>query len=219
MKTIVCYGDSNTWGHKSFPYRENTPSLLRYGEDERWTGLLQARLGGEYRVEEEGLNGRTTMFDDPLCDCRNGLKCIDYVMTTKYPVDMVILMLGTNDTKSYFNMSSYMIARGAGRIIERIQQGAYSPDGGVPEILLVSPIRLNPSVHRQWLASEFGANCLETDAGLAENFRQIAEKLGVHFMDAGEFITADENDGVHMSAASHALLAEKMLAQVKAILG
>lgn len=219
MKTIVCYGDSNTWGHKSLPYRENTPSKLRFGMDERWTGILQARLGEGYLVEEEGLNGRTTMFDDPLCDCRNGLKCIDYVMTTKYPVDMVILMLGTNDTKAYFNMSSYMIARGAGRIIERIQQGAYSPDGGVPKILLVSPIHLNPSVHKHWLAKEFGANCLETDAGLAMNFAQVAQTLGVYFMDAGEFITADENDGVHMSAASHALLAEKMLAQVKAILG
>ncbi len=89
MKTIVCYGDSNTWGHKSLPYRESTPSLLRFGADERWTGILQARLGAGYRVEEEGLNGRTTMFDDPLCDCRNGLKCIDYVMTTKYPVPAI----------------------------------------------------------------------------------------------------------------------------------
>lgn len=219
MKTIVCYGDSNTWGHKSYSFRQTDPSKLRFGWDERWPGLLQQKLGDGYRVEEEGLNGRTTMFDDPACDCRNGLKSIEYVMTTKYPADLVIIMLGTNDTKGFIHMTPYMISCGAERIIGRIRQGGYGPNGGSPEILLVSPIHLNPSVVRQWLSCEFDADSLAKDAELAKYFAQVAEKTGVHFMDAGAFITAAEDDGVHMDAAGHSLLAEKMYQQVKAIIG
>ena len=219
MKTIVCYGDSNTWGHRSYKIKQTDPALLRFPWGVRWTSLLQAKLGGDYRVEEEGLNGRTTMFDDPLSEYRNGLASIDTCMLTKYPVDMVIVMLGTNDTKQFFNMPPYIIARGAGRIIERIQKGAYGPGGGAPEILLVSPIRLNPSLTEGWLAEEFGAQSLETDAALASNYAQIAADMGVHFMDAGAYVMADAGDGVHMNEEGHAVLAEKMYEKVREILG
>ena len=219
MKTIVCYGDSNTWGHRSYKVKQTDPALLRFPWGVRWTSLLQAKLGSQYCVEEEGLNGRTTMFDDPMSEFRNGLASIDTCMLTKYPVDMVIVMLGTNDTKEFFGMPPYIIARGAGRIIERIQKGGYGPGGGVPEILLVSPIRLNPSLPDGWLVCEFGKKSLETDAALAENYARIAEDMGVHFMDAGQYIMADDGDGVHMNEQGHAVMAEKMYEKVKEILG
>ena len=116
MKTIVCYGDSNTWGY--MPKREH-PEITannRFPWGVRWTSLLQMKLGADYRVEEEGLNGRTTMFDDPLDVCRNGLESIDCCMLTKTPVDLVILMLGTNDCKSYYKADASQIAKGLCKI-------------------------------------------------------------------------------------------------------
>ena len=97
MKTIVCYGDSNTWGYMPKRERPQETTLNRFPWGVRWTSLLQEQLGAAYRVVEEGLNGRTTMFDDPLDICRNGLESIDCCMLSKHPVDLVILMLGTND--------------------------------------------------------------------------------------------------------------------------
>jgi len=120
MKTIVCYGDSNTWGHRSYRVRQTNPALMRFPWGVRWTSLLQQKLGQDYRVEECGLNGRTTMFDDPLAEDRNGLASINVTLQMHYPVDMVIIMLGTNDVKEFFGMPPYIIARGAGRIIEKI---------------------------------------------------------------------------------------------------
>ncbi|MBQ8508260.1 MAG: arylesterase [Clostridia bacterium] len=219
MKTIVCYGDSNTWGHRSYRVKQTDPALMRFPWGVRWTSLLQNKLGPDYRVEECGLNGRTTMFDDPLAEDRNGLASINVTLQMHYPLDMVIIMLGTNDVKEFFGMPPYVIARGAGRIIEKIQQGTYGPDGGVPEILLVAPLKLHPATMESWLADEFGPSSLDKDAQLGMHYEKIAKDMGVHFMNAAEFVEADSGDGVHMNEAGHATMAEKMYAQVKKILG
>ena len=219
MKTIVCYGDSNTWGY--MPKREH-PEITannRFPWGVRWTSRLQIALGHDYHVAECGVNGRTTMFDCPLAEYRNGLKDIDVCIQSQHPVDLVIIMLGTNDTKTFFGMNAYMIAKGAERIIERIRQGGYGPDGKCPEILLMSPIHLHPNMRNEWLSEEFGEQSLKVDAELGSHLGEIAKAQGVHFLDAGEFITADPGDGIHMNADGHALLAEKVTAKVKEILG
>ena len=216
MKTILCYGDSNTWGYMP---KENAPEITannRYPWGVRWTSRLQMALGDDYRVAECGVNGRTTMFDCPLAEYRNGLKDIDVCIQSQYPVDLVIIMLGTNDEKFFFNMDAHMIAKGAERIITRIRQGEYGPEGKNPEILLMCPIRLHPQMMTSW---EFGAHALKVDTQLSECMQATAQAMGVHFLDAGAYITADPADGVHMSAEGHALLAEKVLEEVKEILG
>ena len=219
MKTIVCYGDSNTWGHRSFRERQPLGTNMRFPWGVRWTSLLQQKLGADYRVEECGLNGRTTMFDDPLDEDRNGLASINVTLQMHYPCDMVIIMLGTNDVKDFFGMPAYVIARGAGRIIEKIQRGSYGPNGGVPEILLVAPLKLNPSVMDGWIAGEFGESSIAKDAQLGKHYEQIAKDLGVHFMNAADFVMADEGDGVHLNEEGHVLMADKMYEQVKKIIG
>lgn len=221
MKTIVCYGDSNTWGHRSFKDRKPAGFNMRFGWGVRWTSILQQRLGEGYHVDECGLNGRTTMFSDPMAEDRNGLEGINLTLQMHYPADLVIIMLGTNDVKGFFGASPYLISRGAGRIIERIQKGAYGTNGGVPEILLVAPPKLMPNLTRTWLSEEFDQTSLEKDAQLGMYYARIADTLGVHFMNAAEFVSADgdEGDGVHLNEAGHSLLAEKMLEQVKRILG
>jgi len=220
MKTILCYGDSNTWGFMPGPKSPEITANNRYPWGVRWTSRLQIALGHEeYHVAECGVNGRTTMFDCPMAEYRNGLKDIDVCIQAQHPVDLVIIMLGTNDTKFFFNMSGYMIAKGAERIIERIRQGGYGPDGKCPEILLMSPIRIHPNMMNEWLKEEFAEYSLKVDAELGKFLGAKAKELGVHFMDAGEFITADPGDGIHMNAEGHALLAEKLTAKVKEILG
>ena len=219
MKTILCYGDSNTWGYMPTPGGPEITANNRFPWGVRWTSRLQIALGHDYYVAECGVNGRTTMFDCPLAEYRNGLKDIDVCIQSQYPVDLVIIMLGTNDTKTFFGMNAYMIAKGAERIIERIRQGGYGPDGKCPEILLMSPIHLHPNMMNEWLSEEFGEQSLKVDAELGSHLAAIAKAQGVHFLDAGEFITADTGDGIHMNADGHALLAEKVIAKVKEILG
>ena len=219
MKTILCYGDSNTWGYMP---KVNAPEITannRYPWGVRWTSRLQMALGHDYRVAECGVNGRTTMFDCPMAEYRNGLKDIDVCIQSQFPVDLVIIMLGTNDTKFFFGMSPYMVAKGAERIIERIRQGGYGPEGREPEILLMAPIRIHENAVNAWLGDEFGASSLQVDALLGKYLGEKAEALGVHFLNAGEFITADPADGIHMNEEGHALLAEKVEAKVREILG
>lgn len=218
MKTIVCYGDSNTWG---FMPMAELPDWTRNRFDfgTRWTGVLQKALGSEYRVEEEGLNGRTTMFDDVLDERRNGLKYIDICMLTKMPVDLVILMLGTNDVKEHFGATAYLIARGVGRLAERIRAGGYGFGGKCPEILVMAPAHLGTGIVDAWLGQEFGPHCLEKDARLAELYEALARENGLHFLNAAEVAEVSPADCVHLSAEAHRRLGARVAEEVRQILG
>ena len=219
MKTIVCYGDSNTWGYMPKRERPEISANNRFPWGVRWTSLLQMKLGADYRVEEEGLNGRTTMFDDPLDVCRNGLEGIDYSMLTNCPVDLVILMLGTNDVKEFFGMPPYVVARGCARLIERIQAGGYGPGGGTSEILLCAPLKLPDTLPGSWLGDEFGPGAIQRNDALPAFYEKVAAEKGVHFLNAAEFVTADPADSIHMNEQGHAETAARMCAAVKEILG
>lgn len=218
MKTIVCYGDSNTWGYMPKELHPQVTANNRFPWGVRWTSLLQLRLGEDVRVAEAGLNGRTTMFDCIMDEHRNGLADIDLCMLQQTPVDLVTLMLGTNDVKDYFGVSAYVISCGARRVIERIQAGGYGPNGDAPQVLLIAPARLNPRVSSGWLGEEFGAGALEKDAQLAAHLERVAQECGVHFLNAGARIVADAADGVHMNEQGHALMAEMVAEKVREIL-
>ena len=221
MKTILCYGDSNTWGFMPHQEKPAVKSANRFPWGVRWTSLVQQTLGGDYQVIEEGLNGRTTMFDCFMEEHRNGLKDIDVCLLTHMPIDLVIIMLGTNDTKQVFGKSPFVIAHGIQRLIGRVKGGdyGYGPDGKTPEILVVAPVRMNEGIFTSWLSGEFDADSLARDKALAAHYQQVAEANGVHFLDAGEFISADASDGVHMNAEGHRAMAELTSAKVKEIFG
>lgn len=216
MKTIVCYGDSNTWGFmpKVCPpiWAEN-----RYAPDVRWTGVLKHELDDSFKIEEEGLNGRTTYIDDPQDESRNGLKYLNVCMQTKTPVDLVIIMLGTNDVKGFFGLTPLMIARGVGRIVAQILNGAFGPRGNAPEVLIIAPPHLHENLAHSWPGEEFGTDALFKAAALAEQYQKIANEYSVHFLDAG-CITADPADGVHLSVQGHATLGHMVAEKVRSIL-
>lgn len=217
MKTILCYGDSNTWG--AIP----GTAACRFAPDVRWTGVLQARLGPDFRVAEAGLNGRTTMWDDPWEPWCNGLETLIPTMMMNSPLDLVVLMLGTNDLKTH---SAWESAKSCRTLIRMIQgQPALFADG-TPQVLLVSPPRI---VHP--LSATFAEPGARDVAAESEQFGvyyiQYAQEAGVPCFDAASVAApapagaviegGGTGDGVHLTAAGHRALGEAIAAQVCAL--
>ena len=202
MKVIVCYGDSNTWGY--IPEKtQPKPGFSRFGYEERWPGKLQQLLGTGYRIEEEGLCGRTTAFDDPFNPNLNGLKYFDCCMAVKSPVDLLIIALGTNDTKDYFGVSAFHIALGLEQLILKALSGQYGPKGKNPELLIISPPPLLDSISEKWLGEVFGKRALEKSKALSKEYQKIAKKHSCHFLDMTGLAEFSKLDGVHLDAVNH----------------
>lgn len=138
MFNILCFGDSNTFG--------SNPSGGRWSRDQRWTGILQEILGEQYYVIEEGCGGRTTVQDDALELDKNGRKHLPVALRSHRPLDLVILMLGTNDMKQRFNLLPVDIAYGAAELGKLVEHYDYGPGYPIPKVLMVSPIHLGKGV-------------------------------------------------------------------------
>ena len=210
MKTLLCYGDSNT--HGSLP-QANPNVRVRLGERERWPGIVRQRLGDGWYVAEEGLGGRTTVLDDPIDgEHKNGLKGLPIALETHRPIDLVVLMLGTNDLKVRFAMTAIDIARANAVLVERIRGSAINGrDGKAPNVLLVAP----PPVLEVGQQVEIRAGAAAKSQRFGKLFREVAEMFGIPFLDAGTVIEPSPIDGVHFEAPAHARLgnaiAEKIL--------
>ena len=206
-KRILCYGDSNTWGY--IPGRGG-----RYGEDIRWTGVLASRCGPDYAVIEEGLNGRTTVFDDPTVPGRNGLAYLAPCLRSHLPLDLVTVMLGSNDLKTIFHANARFIAAGKRRILEEI--ACFREKEAGPKVLLIAPASLLPSVSS--LSMEFDERSQEESALLKDCYRELAADFGCRFLDAGSVCTASEADGLHLDEKAHAQLAGAVYGVVRELL-
>jgi lysophospholipase L1-like esterase len=202
MKTIVCYGDSNTWGFKPEKTRPKD-GFQRFSIDERWTGRLQKLLGSDYKVENEGLCGRVTAFDDPFNQNLNGLKYLECCLLVNSPIDLLVIMLGTNDTKGYFGMNAFNIAQGLEQLILKTQQGSCGQQGKKPEILIIAPPPLRDNIAESWTAGMFGNDCLEKANAISAEYQKITKKHRCHFLDMADFAELSKADSVHMDAANH----------------
>ena len=191
-KRIMCFGDSLTWGWN--PIELGIP-IERYSKEKRWTGILSSELGPEFEVLEEGLSGRTTNLDDPTDPRLNGANYLPSALASHLPLDLVVLMLGTNDTKSYFHRSPFEIAAAVSTLIGHI---AYSA-GGVgtvypaPKALLIAPPPL-AAMPTPWLSELFKGG-REKTMELAKHYRNLARLLQIAFLDAGEIMSTDGVDG------------------------
>jgi lysophospholipase L1-like esterase len=210
MRTILCFGDSNTYGQ----IPGGTP-LERFGPFERWPGVMRAELGAGWHVVEEGLSGRTTVYDDPIeGDIKNGRRYLRPCLMSHAPIDMVILMLGTNDLKARFNQPASEVAMGMGCLVHDIKELALGPGGTTPEIMLVSPPPMLDDIH-EWASIFAGAQ--KKSHELALQFEIMADSLEVHFFDAGSVITSDPADGFHLSLLAHQRLGEALAREVMAV--
>src|SRR5690606_10662614 len=177
MKTILCYGDSLTFGH-------NAETQDRHAYEDRWPSVLQARLGEAARVIPEGLGGRTTAFDDWLAGAdRNGARILPTLLSTHAPLDLVILMLGSNDMKSFICGQAIGAKQGMRRLVEIIRTHTYPLDAPPPAILLVAPPPLCQTDNADFTAM-FEDGIAESRK-LAAHYARLAEDMGCAFFDAG----------------------------------
>ncbi len=201
---ILCYGDSNTWGYVP------GGGGVRFAPNQRWPGVLSKLLRTSYRITEEGLNGRTTVWDDPFAPGieRNGLKTIGAIVDTHKPLDLVIIFLGTNDLKSRYHATAVDVANG----VEVVARAAYSPafgpgNGKEPDILVICP----PSVWEVAGAPgpEFkGAR--EKSFELREAYREMSKRTGLPLLYAEDFVASDPSDGIHLSRESHGIFGQEV---------
>lgn len=210
VRTLLCYGDSNTHGTR--PLRE-PGRLERFGEAERWPGILRARLGIGWRVIEEGLPARTTVHDDPVEGRhKNGLAYLRPCLESQLPVDGLVLMLGTNDLKARFALTPADIAAGVEVLLREVAACAAGPGGGMPELLVMAPV----PIEEVGFLGEIFAGGAAKSRQLAPRYREVAMRWGARFLDAGAAAAVSAMDGIHYEVDGHARLAEAVLAAVTA---
>ena len=206
-KHILCLGDSNTHGYCADP-KDCADGGIRFNEDERWTCRLQTALGSDYLVTEEGLSGRTTVFVDPIHESMDALSVIYPILKSHEFIDLLIIMLGTNDVKERFAANEYVIGAGMERLIQRAKTidcwGTKAPN-----ILVVAPPRIGDGFHDDVM----GNGCIERSRGVAEQFRIVAERNHAHFLNA-EDCEFNHVDFMHLTRKGHAQLADKLAALV-----
>ncbi|MGB9979947.1 SGNH/GDSL hydrolase family protein [Methanobacterium sp.] len=208
MKTILCYGDSLTWGY-------DPATGKRIAIDKRWPGVLRNNLGKNYFVIEEGLNGRTTLWDDPLHGgYKNGMKYLIPCLASHRPVDLVILFLGTNDLKTRFSLSAAEIARSIRVLADIVVKSEAGHHENAPELLLVAPPLITELSN---FAEEFESGKAKSHL-LGQYYKQVAEEYDIHFFDASEVVTASDLDGIHLDSDEHIKLGHVITDKVKKIL-
>ena len=198
MKRILCFGDSLTWGYDPFAH-------TRFDEEDRWTGVLQAKLndasGTHCVIIEEGQNGRTIATDDPAEGEKNGLTYIVPCLESHRPLDLLIIMLGSNDCKIRFGYAAIDIASEMQRFLEKVIAFRHFRCDDSFKILLIAPPRIGESIRESWLGDSFGfEHGIELSGGLAPWYEQLSQMYGCAFLDASKIVSASAEDAVHLDA-------------------
>ena len=200
---ILCYGDSNTYGY--------IPTGGRYDEDTRWPMRLQRLLGDGCTVIEEGFNGRTCVFDDPVeGGYKSGVQYLPPCLMSHNPLDAVLIMLGTNDTKRRFGMTPMTIGQSMMQLVRTAKQYAIDEAGEASRVVVVAPPRILDNLPETRHAECFGDQAIAVSAGLARELRRITKLMRCDFFDAGPFAEVSTLDAVHMTARGHLRLAEAL---------
>jgi lysophospholipase L1-like esterase len=210
MRSVLCFGDSNT--HGQVP--GGTP-LDRYGAADRWPNVMGRALGPGWHIVEEGLSGRTTVRDDPIEGAhKNGRTYLRPCIQSHMVLDLVIIMLGTNDLKARFSQPASEVAMGIGCLVYDIKELMPGPKGTIPEIMIVAPPPMLDDI-KEWEPIFSGAQ--EKSRRLALEFEIIADSLEVHFFDAGSVVACDPLDGFHINKEAHLVLGNALAREVEAI--
>ena len=207
MKRILCYGNSNTWG--SDPHTQD-----RFDANTRWTRVLSKALGSGYEVIEEGLNGRTTVWDDPIEGYKSGKDYLIPCLESHRPLDLAVILLGTNDLKTRFSLSAYDVAEGARVLVGIVQGSLAGVDGRSPQVLLLAP----PPITTLTEYAEMFIGAEEKSKKFARYFAQIAQEMGCAFLDTGTVIVSSPLDGIHFEAGEHRKLGQAVALKVKELM-
>lgn len=195
---ILCYGDSNTWGH--IPITKE-----RYSADVRWTGLLQSKLGGDYEIIEEGLGSRTTRWEYSEKEGRNGKMYLLPCLESHNPIDVIILFLGTNDLKEVYQQTAQQIATSIRELIQIIKKKSLTKQKVVPMILLISPAIVDETVPG---TEERYKGAQQRSEGLGIEYAKVAKEEGCKFVDLAAIVRPSKQDGIHFEPEAHLLIAD-----------
>ena len=207
MKRILCFGDSNTWG--LIPGTDK-----RFADGVRWTSIIRNDLEQSgYEIIEEGLCGRTTIFEDPDRIGRAGDKLLPVFLESHAPLDMVIIMLGTNDCKTRYGASASVIARGLDQVIRKARLNASQHF----DLLVVSPIHLGHGVGEADFDPEFDERSEVVSRNLANEYRKVALQNHAAFLNAADFASPSTMDREHMDEVGHAALADAIYDKITAL--
>lgn len=205
----MCFGDSNT--HGTVPM-ESWGAKDRLPLDKRWTSVMTAKLGAGWHVLTEGHPGRTTVHDDPLEGAhKNGRHAFLALLETHRPIDLVVIMLGTNDLKSRFNVTATEIALGVETLVKIARTSACGPGQSEPGVLVVAP----PPLRDAGILMEFFQGGLEKSQAFAPAFAAMGERANVPVWNAGSVCSASQIDGIHLDEEGHRALGEALADEVR----
>lgn len=208
-KRILCYGDSNTWG--AVPGEDET---VRYPEEIGWPGVMQKLLGDGYQVIEEGYCGRTTVFDDPVENRLSGIAYFAPCIATHSPLDLIVIMLGTNDMKRKFAVGPKSCAFGLKRYLHALQSTPMV--GAKPRILLAAPPVIEKDYKNNPLFFDmFGTDAYEQSLGFADEYEIFARENHLDYFNAAAYVKASSIDGIHLSPENHRILGEKLAEKIQ----
>lgn len=206
--SIVCFGDSLTWGF-------NPVDRSRYGYDLRWPRLMQAELGNTFHVIEDGLNGRTTVYEDPITGDKNGLAHLATTLKVHMPIDILVVMLGTNNLKARFCLSAEDIAQSLSRLLELTTRSECGPEGSPPKVLLMAPPTTGDFAGTPFEAQFLGEKTQAISSKFKETYPPIAAQYGVTFFDTSTVVTASPLDAIHLAPEMQAPLAKAVAAEIR----
>lgn len=210
MSTILCFGDSNTWG--TMPQTPLRPNA-RYDEHQRWTMLLQKALGNSYTIIEEGQPSRTVVHNAPFNINKSGLRSLQQAMV-EYSPALVLIMLGTNDLKAKFNLTAQEIGVGIEQLISQTLTFTTPATQRFSKVLLLSP----PVINEVGLYANIYAGGAKKSQELPKVYQQCAAQLSCEYFDVGAIVQSSQEDGIHWHLNQHQLLANALFPIVKSIL-
>ncbi len=217
MKNVLIYGDSNTWGYDITRYVPEADIFQRMTETERWPGIVRSLLGPEYNIIEDALNARTVALDDPYNPGRNGWKGLKTSLDVNAPLDLVVIQLGCNELKEFFNLSAGMIAFGVEKLVKECATSYWGYPA--PKVLLIAPAPTHPDIGILRSGVRFGPNAYKKSLEFGKYYRQVAERRGCGFIDCAELnFEINTLDGLHYSKADHAKLAPVVAAKIREML-
>lgn len=202
MKNILCFGDSNTYGY--IPDGSG-----RYELSVRYPGVLQEILGADYHVVEEGLCGRTTIYEDPTRYCRKAVDYIEPCLYSHFPLDCIVIMLGTNDCKTVFRAQADEIKDGLAQVIKIIRNISAVP------VIIVAPILLGEKIWQDNFDPDFDRESLDVSKKLASEYKKLATAERCLFLNAAEFAYPSEANQEHMTPEGHKNLAAALAGIIK----
>jgi lysophospholipase L1-like esterase len=218
MINILCYGDSNTWGNIAGSRKMDLMLAKRFDRDTRWTGILQQKLGNKFYVIEAGLNGRNTSFNEVRFKrpSRNGLETLPLILEMNYPLNLVIIMLGTNDSLVDFKATPKQTTEALRKMIQYIKGSHLGPKFTAPRILLVAPVPIH-KIDSDDFNLFFDDESVKNTESLATFYAELAAKEKCEFLNAKGIANVSHDDGVHIDKKGHLDLATAIAAKIQII--